>query len=72
MCACQLQTTILTNDSSEELVATIVYLGFAHRRFMPKQDVVWVGYFANKLLTKALSIDGGEASVIHLHYHRFL
>jgi len=34
------------------------YLSFAHRGFVPQQDVMGVGYFAHKFLPKPLSIDG--------------
>ena len=33
---------------------------------VPEQDVVRVGDLADKLLPKALHIDGGEAGVVHL------
>ena len=35
---------------------------------MPKQDIVRVRHLAHKLLAKPLSIDGREASIVHLKH----
>lgn len=44
-----------------------MYFGLAHGSLVPEQDVMRVGHLAHKLLAKPLSVDGGEAGVVHLH-----
>lgn len=56
------------NVNSEQGIGEKTHLSLAHRSLVPQQDVVRVGYLAHKLLAKPLSVDGREASIVHLKH----